>query len=58
MHGMARIMDLIWRRKPQKTDDEKLDEALENTFPASDPPAMTDPSVRIGERKTVEGTRR
>lgn len=45
---MARIMDLIVREKPQKTDDEKLDAALEDTFPASDPPAMTDPYVRVG----------
>jgi hypothetical protein len=35
--------------KPAKTEDEKLDEALEHTFPASDPPAMTDPSTRVGD---------
>jgi hypothetical protein len=26
-------------RKEPKVDDEKIDEALEETFPASDPPA-------------------
>jgi len=41
----------IFRRKPVKTTDEKLDEALEDTFPASDPPAMTDPNVRVGQRR-------
>ena len=45
-----RLMD-IFRRKPAKTIDEKLDEALEDTFPASDPPAMTDPNVRVGQRR-------
>jgi hypothetical protein len=34
-----------------KTQDQKLDDALEQTFPASDPPAMTDPNVRVGNRK-------
>lgn len=33
------------RREAQATaDDEKLDEALEDTFPASDPPALTTPT--------------
>jgi hypothetical protein len=35
-------------RKPTQEEkdriDEQLDEALEHTFPASDPPAMTEPS--------------
>ena len=29
--------------------DEQLDDALDDSFPASDPPAMTDPSRRTGE---------
>ena len=37
--------------KAPKTQDEKLDDALDQTFPASDPPAMTDPNVRVGRRK-------
>jgi hypothetical protein len=42
------------RKQPEKapkTQDQKLDDALEQTFPASDPPAMTDPNVRVGSRK-------
>jgi hypothetical protein len=30
----------------KKHEDEALDEALEDSFPASDPPAATDPSHR------------
>jgi hypothetical protein len=37
--------------KAPKTQDQKLDDALDQTFPASDPPAMTDPNVRVGGRK-------
>jgi hypothetical protein len=46
---VSRIKDKLVSRKPAKTEDEKLDEALEHTFPASDPPAMTDPNVRVGD---------
>ena len=46
---MNRSNDKNMRRKPAKTEDEKLDEALEHTFPASDPPAQTDPSTRVGD---------
>ena len=31
------------RKERPKTEDEKLDDALKGTFPASDPPAMTIP---------------
>ena len=31
-----------------KTSDQKLDEALALTFPASDPPAQTQPIVHVG----------
>ena len=37
--------------KAPKTQDEKLADALDQTFPASDPPAMTDPNVRVGRHK-------
>ena len=37
--------------KPAKPQDDKLDEALDETFPASDPPAMTAPGRgETGER--------
>ena len=35
---------------PEPTEDEELDEALEESFPASDPPSQTDPSHgRVGQ---------
>jgi len=44
-------------RKPQtkapKTKDEELDEALDQSFPASDPPAQTAPT-HIGAKKKHE----
>lgn len=33
----------------QTRRDEKLDHALDESFPASDPPTMTDPTRRAGE---------
>ena len=33
------------RSEKDKKVDAELDEALEGTFPASDPPAMTEPSA-------------
>jgi hypothetical protein len=33
------------------TKDEKLDEALEDSFPASDPPSMTDPHRSTVKKK-------
>jgi hypothetical protein len=40
-------------RKPNRQRDRELDEALEETFPASDPVAITDPVVNVlkGRRK-------
>jgi uncharacterized protein len=29
--------------EPPETEEEQLDEALDETFPASDPPALTEP---------------
>jgi hypothetical protein len=41
----------------QKTEDE-LDEALEETFPASDPVAMTEPSPKAPEPNKPKGRRK
>jgi hypothetical protein len=50
---------------PSKTDhskkqEAKLDDALDDTFPASDPPSMTDPTKHVGgaEDKPKSDTRR
>jgi len=37
------------KKKPLKTEDDRLETALEDSFPASDPPAMTAPSRHIGK---------
>jgi len=40
-------------KKPKKDVDEQLDQALEDSFPTSDPPPHTNPSqgtVRDGDR--------
>ncbi|HEY4265374.1 MAG TPA: hypothetical protein VGM72_08655 [Micropepsaceae bacterium] len=34
-----------------RTQDEKLDDALDATFPASDPPSMTEPTKHVGSGK-------
>jgi hypothetical protein len=36
------------QEKPSKNQDPRLDAELADTFPASDPPSMTQPSVKIG----------
>ena len=36
------------QNKSVKSEDEKLDDALDDTFPASDPPAMTEPYRHVG----------
>jgi hypothetical protein len=36
-------------KRPPMTEDEKLKEALEESFPASDPPAITVPQAHVGE---------
>ena len=38
-------------RKTAKTSDQKLDEALAETFPASDPPSQTQAIVHVGRNK-------
>lgn len=39
---------------PRKPNDEKLDEELEDTFPASDPPSLTEP---MGDARRREAER-
>jgi hypothetical protein len=43
-----------------KNQETKLDDALDDTFPASDPPSMTDPTKHVGgaEDKPKSDTRR
>ena len=43
--------------KTPKTQDEKLDQALDQSFPASDPPAQTEPTVHVGTTKKPEKNR-
>jgi hypothetical protein len=45
-------MEKTAKRDKPKTEEEKLDEALAETFPASDPLAQTDPAKRIGRTRT------
>ena len=44
------------RDSGEATDD--LDAALEDTFPASDPPSMTQPSTRAGAPNHVKPARK
>ena len=48
-------MNRSHKGKMHKPEDEdaKLDEALADTFPASDPPSQTDPNKRIGRARTA-----
>jgi hypothetical protein len=39
----------------RESEDKKLDEALANTFPASDPPSQTDPNKRVGGTRLPTG---
>ena len=43
------------KKDPAKTDEDRLEEALEERFPASDPPAMTAPSRHIGKFEKKKG---
>jgi len=39
---------------PRKSIDEELDEALEETFPASDPPSLTRPTGEARRRRAED----
>lgn len=40
-------------RKDDKQMDEDLDSALDDSFPASDPPSMTDPSKNVKKKPVM-----
>jgi hypothetical protein len=39
------------KKDQSKKQEAKLDDALDNSFPASDPPSMTDPTKHVGGAK-------
>lgn len=44
-------------KKPQREEQDQLDRELDDSFPASDPPSMTQPKTRTGspdDKKTPE----
>lgn len=45
---MAKRIEAPSKKDQSKTQDSKLDDALDDTFPASDPPSMTDPTKHVG----------
>ena len=47
------------RNRPSKplSEEDKLDDALDDSFPASDPPSQTDPLKHLGSGKKSGGTR-
>jgi hypothetical protein len=52
--SVERAMELktqrVAKKKTPKTPEDKLDDALEDTFPASDPPAQTEPITHLGAK--------
>jgi len=53
--GAATIEEAYDMPKP-KSEDEELDEALEDSFPASDPPAQSQPTKKIGKSDAKRDT--
>ena len=51
--GLGPTKDAHKQHRPLSSD-EALDEALEQSFPASDPPAQTEPVTHVGAKKKQE----
>jgi len=51
---MGTKADKSSKKDRSKSEDAKLDEALDDTFPASDPPAMTEPHRHVGGKTTSQ----
>jgi hypothetical protein len=45
---MADKHDTTEKKDTSKSEESKLDDALEDSFPASDPPAQTEPLSKVG----------
>jgi len=52
--GLGPTKDAHKQHRP-RTSEEALDEALEESFPASDPPARTEPVTHVGAEKKNQG---
>lgn len=46
--------DDVGNQRDQKQDDRKLEKGVEDTFPASDPPAETQPGSGITETEVID----
>ena len=51
--GLGPTKDAHKQNRPRSAE-ETLDEALEESFPASDPPARSQPVVHVGAKKNHE----
>ncbi len=49
------MTDATAKKKPLKTDEDRLEAALEDSFPASDPPSMTAPTQHVGKPEKKKG---
>ena len=45
-------------KRDRQRDEDKLDRALDDSFPASDPPSMTAPNSHVGTLEKVEKDKR
>jgi hypothetical protein len=54
--GVAKEADKQKKQEEHHEKQEKLHDALEDSFPASDPPAMTQPTHKSGAPKDKKST--